>query len=211
MKSLHVFLAAAVAFVASCAGTGKNMQPAGGVITAVTKDQAGVVFIRPSPGASGVRSIIFELVEGAPPMLVGVLPARRKLFYRTIPGAHLFMVIGEKDEDKPPFGIIPEAHKRIALGDSVDFMPADLVPGAIFYAKAAVRRGLANLSFSLRPLSPEEPRVDGWLAATEWVVRSEEAARWARENAKAIEEKKDEYLPKWRAEPPSDRPELGSD
>jgi hypothetical protein len=192
MKKLAVGFQVLVLGVAAmsavgCAGAVKNMQPVANVNTVAAPTEAVVVFLRPSGVGYAVQTSVFEVNEGVPSRLVGIVAAKKKVVYRTTPGPHTFMVIGE----------------------SADFMYADLAPGRTYYALATVRPGFWKARFSLKPVTPaEHGDLTGWLADSEWVAVNADSERWAAENAADIEKKRSAYLAKWLQKPEADRPFL---
>ena len=177
---------------AACAGTVKNMRAVDSVNTAVAPNEAIVIFLRPSGRAYGVQSSVFEVSEnpGRAATLVGIVAAKKKLAYRTTPGPHTFMIIGE----------------------SADFMYADLEPGKTYYAIAEVRMGVWKARFSLQPVHAwDRGSLAGYLADSSWVETTQDSLRWAQENAADIEEKRAEYYVKWMQKPAAERPMLRPD
>jgi len=174
--------------LSGCAGSVKHMQAVANVNTTLSSQEAAVVFIRPSTYGFPIQSSVFDVRTGQPMLLAGLVAAKKKLFYRTAPGPHLFMVMGE----------------------SGDFLAANLAPGKTYYVVDAPRLGIAAARFSLRPLKTEEEALlPQWLAQTEWVVINAESSRWARENASEIQKKRAKYYPEWLSKPESTRPVLG--
>jgi len=109
-----------IAFVLSgCAGTVKNMQPFQGDPAKLVPEagKAMVVFMRPSTLGFAVQSSVFRATEGTPD-LVGIVAAQAKVAYQVDPGDHLFMVIGE----------------------SADFMTAQVAAGKTYYAVVSKSR-----------------------------------------------------------------------
>jgi hypothetical protein len=83
-------------------------------LTAPLPSKAVVVFVGPSSFGGAVQSSVFDLsVE--PMTLVGIVSAGKKVAYATDPGARRFMVIGE----------------------SAEFMDANLLAGKTYYARDA--------------------------------------------------------------------------
>lgn len=182
-----VVLGWAALVAVGCAGPVKNMQRVATVNTMAAPNEAVVVFLRPSGAGYQVQSSVFEIAEGAPARLVGIVAAKKKVVYRTTPGPHTFMVVSE----------------------GADFMAADLAPGRTYYALATVRPGFWKARFSLRPVTPDEHGdLTEWLAAGEWVAVNADSERWAAENAADIEKKRAAYLAKWLQKPELDRPFL---
>jgi hypothetical protein len=173
-----------------CAGAVKNMRAVDRVDTTPAPNEAVVVFLRPSGAGFGVQSAVFELEESGPATLVGIVAAKKKLAHRTTPGRHTYMVIGE----------------------SADFMAADLQPGRVYYAVVQVRMGVWKARFSLNPVHVTgRGELGGWLADAQWVATTQDSFAWARDNAADVEQKRAEYWPKWMAKLPLDRPVLFPD
>lgn len=189
--SLALVLAAVVS--AGCAGTIKNMRelPEDAVVPTPSPNEALVVFMRPSGVAFGVQSSVFE-VSGGKPALVGIVAAKAKVVHAVSPGKHLFMVVGE----------------------SGDFMSADLAAGKTYYALVEPRLGAWKARFSLAPVTREmlgTPEFDDWFSACRLVERSPESDTWALENANSIQARYTKYYPKWMEKAAGDRPNLKSD
>jgi hypothetical protein len=188
MKRLAVVVLGWVALAAvGCAGPVKNMAEVASANTVASQNESVVVFLRPSGLGAGVQSSVFEVAEGAPSRLVGIVAAKKKVVYRTTPGPHTFMVIGE----------------------GADFMAADLAPGRTYYALSTVRPGFWKARFSLKPVTPaEHGELATWLADSSWVEVNADSQRWHAENTADIEKKRAAYLAKWLQKPELDRPFL---
>jgi hypothetical protein len=189
MTRSNVFFASCLLAVGSlaCAGSVKNMRAVENVNTVPAPNEAVIVFVRPSGMGYAVQSSVFEIADNRPAMLVGIVAAKKKLAYRTTPGPHTFMIIGE----------------------SADFMGADLQPGKVYHALATVRMGVWKARFSLQPVHvADRGQLGEWLADSTWVETSPESLQWAQENAQDIEQKRAEYWPKWLEKQPFDRPVL---
>lgn len=190
MRHLGIALGVTALAAVGCAGSVKNMQPVANVNTVASPAEAVVVFLRPSGAAFGVQSVVFEVPDGAPARLVGIVAAKKKVAYRVAPGHHTFMVIAE----------------------SADFMSADLEPGRTYYALATPRPGFWKARFSLRPVTAtDRGDLAGWLADSEWVAVNADSERWAQENAADVESKRSAYLAKWLQKAEADRPYLHPD
>ncbi|MEN8133883.1 MAG: hypothetical protein ABFS45_27745 [Pseudomonadota bacterium] len=118
---------------------------------------------------------------------IGTIPANTKMAYQTEPGEHMFMVIGE----------------------SADFMKANLAPDMTYYARVAARMGVWKARFSFIPYNGAESEADlqEWLNDTTLVKMNEQGEQWAKENAASIKEKHDDYLPKWLGKDPASQAE----
>ncbi len=141
----------------------------------VLKPEAGkalLVFLRPSSYGGAVQATIYD---GA--AYIGTISANTKIAYQADPGKHMFMVIGE----------------------SADFMQADLVAGKTYYARVSARMGIWKARFSFEPenggTSAEE--LNAWLKETRLARINDQGRKWAMENKASIMQKHDEYLPVW--------------
>jgi hypothetical protein len=180
-----------IAFVLSgCAGTVKNMQPFAGDLATIAPEpgKAMIVFMRPSTLGSAIQSSVFRVAEGTPEV-VGIVAAKAKVSYQVDPGEHLFMVIGE----------------------SADFMSAEVEAGKTYYALVTPRMGVWKARFSLKPVArPDQDRtqLDEWLEACSWVEKSAATESWAAENMADINDKQASYYIKWMEKSEADRPRL---
>ena len=177
-------------FFSGCAGTVKHMEsaPDEALVVAPEEGKSMVVFMRPSTFAFGIQSSVFE-INSDYPSLVGILAAKKKVSYQLEPGTHLFMVIGE----------------------SADFMSADLEANKTYYALVTPRMGVWKARFSLRPIHASElesTEFNEWLDGCEWVIKNADSEQWANENMPSILSKHEEYYAKWMEKDSSDRPHL---
>ncbi len=176
--------------LSGCAGTVSNMRAvsADQVTDTPAEGKAMVIFLRPSTLGFAIQSSVFD-VTGADPKLVGIVAAKKKVAYQAEPGNHLFMVVGE----------------------SADFMYADLAAGKTYYALVTPRMGMWKARFSLRPVHAAElngAQLKEWLDGCEWVEKSPESDAWAAANRASIASKRAEYYAKWTAKPETERPKL---
>ncbi|WP_108651734.1 hypothetical protein [Dongshaea marina] len=176
--------------LAGCAGTVKHMKPVSSSQVSLQPEpgKSLLVFMRPSGMAFGIQSSVFEIVQKKPE-LVGILAAKKKVVYALEPGKHLFMVVGE----------------------SADFMSAELAPNKVYYARVTPRIGFWKARFSLAPVTPEQmksPEFKEWLQESEWVELTLDSQQWARENMPSIESKYHKYYPEWLAKGAAKQPKL---
>ncbi|MCF6353813.1 MAG: hypothetical protein L3J26_01710 [Candidatus Polarisedimenticolaceae bacterium] len=177
-------------FLSGCAGTVKNMRivPPDRVVVAPEEGKARVVFMRPSGLGFAIQSSVFE-IKGGNPSLVGIVAAKKKVSYELEPGEHLFMVVGE----------------------SADFMSAELIANRTYYALVTPRMGLWKARFSLKPIHAGElnsPQFKEWQESCEWVEKSPASDNWASSNMASIQSKYREYYTKWMSKDLSERPKL---
>ena len=190
-RSFPLFVAILLvgAFLTGCA-TSSKMQ-------AVSPEQAQavpeagtslVVFMRPSNFGGAVQSSVFEIKEGDPE-LIGIVSANTKVAYQAEPGEHLFMVIGE----------------------SADFMSAELEAGKTYYALVTPRMGVWKARFSLDPVHAAElgsEDFDDWFGQCTWMENTPASEGWARENANSIYSKYTKYYADWMEKSAAERPRL---
>lgn len=191
IRILSCFVAlASLSLLSGCAGTVKNMVvvPPGEEISSPAPGKSMVVFMRPSSMAFGIQSSVFD-VNGDDVTLAGIVAAKKKVSYEVTPGNHLFMVVGE----------------------SADFMSAELMPNKTYYAFVTPRMGLWKARFSLKPIHADEFSLEDFkecLQDCQWVRKSPESENWASSNMADIQSKRQEYYASWMSKGPNDRPEL---
>lgn len=176
--------------LSGCAGTVKNMStvPASEVVTSPADGKSMIIFMRPSSLGFAIQSSVFE-VKKENVSLVGIVAAKKKVSYELEPGEHLFMVVGE----------------------SADFMSAELEPNKTYYALVTPRMGMWKARFSLKPIHSAElssAQFKEWLQDCEWVEKSPASESWARSNMPSIQSKREKNYSKWMSKDSSDRPKL---
>jgi hypothetical protein len=147
-----------------------------------------IVFMRPSTLGFAIQSSVFRVTEGTPDV-VGIVAAKAKVAYQVDPGEYLFMVIGE----------------------SADFMSAEVEAGKTYYTLVTPRVGAWKARFSLKPVArPDQDRtqLDGWLRACTWVEKSPATDTWAAENMADIQDKQKRYYKKRMEKDAAERPRL---
>jgi hypothetical protein len=179
-----------VLFFWGCAGSVKNMReiPDEHAAYAPGQDRALIVFMRPFFLGSAFQSSVFKLVDDNPE-LIGIVAAKKKVAYNIEPGEHLFMVIGE----------------------SADFMKADVLPGKTYYVLVSPRMGMWKARFSLKPVHRDEldpEKLDTWEKDCHWVEKTYESNQWADAHMPSIQSKKVKYMETWLQRPESERPAL---
>lgn len=177
-------------FISGCAGTVKNMQivPPDRIIAEPEEGKSMIIFMRPSSLGFAVQSSVFEINENYP-SLVGIVAAQAKVSYMVEPGEYLFMVIGE----------------------SADFMSAELEANKTYFALVTPRMGAWKARFSLKPIHADElntTQFQEWIDVTKWVEKSPDSDNWASNNMTSIKEKQIKYYAKWMQKDEEDRPEL---
>lgn len=176
--------------MSGCAGTVTNMRelPAGEVGPAPEPGKALVVFMRPSGLGFAVQSSVFE-VRDHHPSLIGIVAAKTKVGYKVEPGKRLFMAIGE----------------------SADFLTAELEPNRTYYVQVTPRMGLWKARFSLDPVRKADLETAEFRSSLEecrWVEKTPASDNWALGNMASIQSKRSEYYPEWLEKPAAERPHL---
>lgn len=176
--------------VAGCAGTVKNMQPVPpeSIVSAPQEGKSLLVFMRPSGLGFAIQSSVFE-IKSDKPSLVGIVAAKTKVSHQLEPGEHLFMVVGE----------------------SADFMSAELEANKTYYALVTPRMGAWKARFSLKPVHANElatSQFTEWEEACEWVEKTAASDEWASSNMASIQSKQSKYYEKWMNKDVSERPRL---
>lgn len=178
-RCLKILFLATFLIIIGCSGTIKNMReiPDENLVIIPEQGKSVVIFMRPESLGYQIQSSVFE-IKGKLPALVGIIAAETKLAYRLDPGPHLFMVVGE----------------------SADFMTADLAPNKIYYALVEPRMGVWKARFSFDPVHEEKVTTSDltdWMEDCRWVEKTAESLDWAQENMPSIQAKLDKYYPVW--------------
>lgn len=142
-----------------------------------------VIFARTTAFGGAIQATLYDNDE-----YIGTISANTKIAYQASPGKHMFMVIGE----------------------SADFMEADLAAGKTYYAGVIVRPGIWKARFSFHPnngqVSDEE--LKNWISGTKLVEPNDKGWQWASQNAESVQKLKAEYLPEWNSKKESDKQRL---
>jgi len=99
----------------------------------------------------------------------------------------------------------------MVVGESADFMAADLEANKTYYALVTPRMGWWKARFSLKPVHNGElnsPDLIEWLEDCEWVEKNAASENWASSNMPSIESKHKEYYEKWMSKDLAERPRL---
>ena len=185
-----MLLVATVWLLSGCAGSSSHMKEVAGdaISIAPSGQEAAVVFMRPSGLGFAINSSVFD-IDGDTNTFVGIVSAKKKIVYKTKPGQHMFMVIGE----------------------SADFMQADLQAGKTYYALVTPRMGAWKARFSLKPVGRNElssAEFKEWVDGCAYTENTASSFGWAKDNGPSVQAKKREYLPKWHGKSGEDKPYL---
>jgi hypothetical protein len=171
-------LSAATLLLAGCAGAMPTGTSPGMAVMGPPPGKAMVVFLRPALLDKAASSPVLD-ISAEPPVLVGVVTAGRKLAYLSNPGARRFMVMGE----------------------SADFMDAELRAGRIYYARVSPRQSVSGERFSLRPVRASDIALASELRDCSWGDAPTTPQQWVDEHRAGIDKKKAADLPAWLANP----------
>lgn len=177
MKSSILLLMAFSVIMTGCASSKMTPVTGGGEIYKPRENEATIIFMRPSFFGAAIQSSVFD-VTTAENKFVGIVSAFSKVAYKTSPGVHLFMVVGE----------------------SGDFLRVKFAAGKTYYAVVIPRLGFLKARFSLSPVRRHEMESGKFKDEIEdknFVENTPESHAWARENGKSIQDKREEYWPKW--------------
>ena len=183
MQAIRTCLVLLMPVLLAACGSGVKMTPS--EPPQIRAGDSMVVFMRPSALGQVVASSVFD-VTGPETKFVGLVNFGDKLAVPVKPGKYTYMVIGE----------------------SADFMQAEVDAGKTYYAVVTPRMGVWKARFSFRPVRSGEiggSEFAAWTAATKYVTNSAETQAWARDNANDINSKRNEYWPQWNSKPANER------
>lgn len=144
-----------------------------------------VVFYRDSPFGGGVQSTLYEIVDNEV-KFVGILSHKMKLAHPTTSGERTFMVVGE----------------------SADYLKAEVEDGKVYYARIAPRMGWVKARFIFEPVKGEDvtsEEVQKDLAKCNYVRNTPESEAWYLDNKGSIQRRHEKYYGKWLEEPNEDK------
>lgn len=155
-----------------------NVEPESGKAT--------VVFMR-SARVSGsyYQASIFDITDG-PPEIIGIVSSDTRFAHQSPPGPRRFMVIGE----------------------TADFMDADLLEGKVYFVEVDPRSGWWKMRYSLIPYHKQDlmdPDFHDICSGCDWLTTSAASRTWAQNNMGSIREKMADSLPDWLASSDKDK------
>ncbi len=179
--SVVLALGCIVMLMGGCATTSSlmNPMPSEEVSTTPQSGESVVVFLQPSTYGGAVQSTAFDITDGDN-KFIGVVSAKTKVVYRTEPGKRMFMIIGE----------------------SADFLEANLGPDKTYYVLVRPRMGMWKARFSLSPIRKMDQagqEFQGWLTKCQFMANTDASYQWARENSESLTKKREKYLPVWKS------------
>jgi len=153
------------------------------VPTNVKEGSSRIVFMRSAFVGQAIQASVFEIKNDVP-NFIGIISNDTKISFDTTPGEHMFMVVGE----------------------SADFLKAELTEGKTYYSVVSPRMGFWKARFSLHPVRNTEASKFkyGSKAFVEmqtdsnFVKAGVKADNWAAKNAPSVKKKLTSYLPKWQ-------------
>jgi hypothetical protein len=166
--------------LSACASSHMTKVPPDQFITEPTSGRALIHFMRPSSLGGAIQSTLYDGEE-----YIGTVSANTRVAYLAEPGHHMFMIVGE----------------------SADFMQAELTAGKVYYALVAPRMGVWKARFSLNPVKATESqeKIKKWMNGTNQVSVNEKGLQWARNHKSDVLKMKERYLPKWMAKSDADK------
>lgn len=151
-------------------------------------NEAVVIFMRPSTLGFAIQSSVFD-VTTEENVFVGIVASKAKVAYKTTSGEHLFMVVGE----------------------SSDFMRAELEGGKTYYALVTPRMGMWKARFSLEPIHKidlQSSDFKDWESSCNFTENTDASYQWAKDNATSLQSKRLSYYKKWINKSEGERPLL---
>jgi len=147
-------------------------------------EQSQVVFIRSAFIGKAIQASVYDISSGTPEF-IGIVSNDTKVSYMTSPGEHMFMVVGE----------------------SADFLKANVLAGKTYYTVVSPRMGFWKARFSMHPVRNDATakfKYDSkdfkeMLTDSQFVKAGAKAQQWAATNANSISKKMNEYLPEWKS------------
>ena len=149
----------------------------------VNEGTSRIVFMRSAFVGQAIQASVFEIVNGTPEF-IGIVSNDTKVTFNTSPGEHLFMVVGE----------------------SADFLKANLTDTKTYYSIVSPRIGFWKARFSLHPVRNvqnakfkyDSKEFVEMQSDSKFVKSGVKANDWALKNAASINKKLTSYLPKWK-------------
>ena len=186
LKLLTIFLVSLV--IVSCQST-LTKPAANQTLSVIADNTARMVFIRPSMYGGAIQSSVFDITGGRVEF-IGIVSAKTRVIYNSKPGKRMFMVLGE----------------------SADFMAANMTAGKTYYSLVASRPGVWKARFSLLPVRKDVSNKHNFAAAhvkkglkQPIIENTEKSQAWFQANKVSITQKYSQYWPKWLAKSQSDK------
>lgn len=175
----------AVVIMSGCTATGKYTTPLTQTNNIIKEDKAAIVFFRASSFGGAISSPLVEITNGdGDNSLVGIIGPKEKMIKYVEPGQHTFMVVGE----------------------SGDFMKANVEAGKVYYSVIRPRIGFWKSRFSLTPFKVNSEHADfninssslkKLLKECSYTQPSDGAFTWHRGKELELKDLYKEYYPTW--------------
>jgi hypothetical protein len=159
--------------LSGCARRHWGVSPVASSMPSPTEDTAVIVFLAPRAPAP-----VFEVFDDRDEF-IGFVDRNSKVARPIPPGTHLFMVVGE----------------------SADFLRADVAGGKTYYARVAPRMGWWVSRFSLLPIKADELSTEKfakWDREAQLVEKNARADEWVEPKMVRIANKRQANLAKWK-------------
>jgi hypothetical protein len=170
---------AVLAFAPGCFGVSMSSAMRRAVAPpAPSPNESLVVFMRPTEAFACCQASVFELRDAAADQLVGIVAPYTKVAYRTTPGRHFFMVVGE----------------------DASFLRAELLPGKTYHVRIYTFEGQGvKARYELKPVRRSELDSGAFRAldAGDWIENTPDSFAWADEHRDELQQKKAERLRIW--------------
>jgi len=185
-KMLKILSVLAVVVLSGCSTTGKYTTPLTQTNHVIKEDKAAIVFFRTSMFGGAISSPLVEISDNeGNNTLVGILGPKEKMIKYVEPGEHTFMIVGE----------------------SGDFMKANVEAGKIYYSIIRPRLGFWKSRFSLTPFKVNPEHADFYIDGTSlksllkecsFTQPSDKAFTWHKSKALELQAVYKEYYPTWQ-------------
>ena len=178
-----------VLLLCGCAGRIVRMEvmPAESASPAPLPGKAMVVFMR-GPDSALVQSTVYE-VKGTDVEMIGIVAAKTKVAYQVDPGKRMFMAVGE----------------------TADFMNADLQAGRTYYVIVTAGLGNWKARFALDPIHRaqlDSAEFKSTFKDTRWVRKTAATDEWFAANRRSIQSKRSGSYSEWMKTPENERAAL---
>lgn len=172
--------------ITGCASSLMQPVPKGPDSYKPAANEATVIFLRTSYFGGAIQASLFD-VTTKDNLFIGIISAGTKLAFKTTPGKHMFMVVGENG----------------------DFMPGEFEGGKTYFAIVIPRMGLWKARFSLNPVHKNEmtSEFQKRRSSVNFVENTPKSEAWAKMHADSIQSKRDQDLPRWHGK--ADRDKIG--
>ncbi|MDR2342168.1 MAG: hypothetical protein LBD84_03890 [Campylobacteraceae bacterium] len=163
---LHVITLATMLFFSGC--TSKYMQSVNlsKADMELSKNESAIVFFRPTYFGGGVQAPIAEFMDNDL-KFVAIVSAKSKVFYKTTPGKHFFVVGGENG----------------------NLLEADFEGGKTYYSYIEPRFGFLKARFVFEPVKNSKIPVRD-LQSCKWIAsKPNESAVWFDNSKKSMQRK----------------------